>query len=316
MTTLTIPNEVTEIEYTVGASASTGPFTIPFSFFAEEDVKVSVNDGVTTTLLTLIDDYTVAGDDEDGGFDGGSITLVVAVTNSTVKVYRDVVIDRTTNFPIGGPFDIAALNNQLNKIIAIEQELAALKENFLYVPESAIATDPFDASSRGIDNLGELSADDAAATNRQVKAAGPDGVADDDLETGPLTVNQWNTVISVTGIEIEGAVTTTTKLFDLITQYFCFLENRAATEAEIRFRYRYIVDCYSEILKQSNANYRMKIRETSSIPLAFMDVAQNVDYWNGNGTLSVFIDIYPNGSAAANLWTQWNNLAITTMAPR
>jgi hypothetical protein len=226
------------------------------------------------------------------------------------------VIDRTTNFPITGPFNISSLNNELNKIIAIEQELATLKANFLNVPASAIATDPFDAGGRAIDSIGELAADDAAASNRQVKAAGPDGVADDDLETGALTINQWNTVISITSVEIQGAVTTTTKLFDLITEFFTFLQNRSAFEAEVYFRYRYIVDCYSEITKQSNANYRMKIPATSMLPMPFMHVEQDIDYWNGNGTLSVFIDIYPNGSAADQIWTQWNNLAITTMAPR
>jgi len=315
MTTLTIPNETTEIEYAVGATLSTGPFTIPFSFFANADVRVAINDGTTTTILVLTNDYTVAGVAVDGGFDGGTVTLLVGVQNSTVKVYRDVVIDRTTNFGTTGPFDILSLNDELNKIIAIEQELAALKGNFMHLPESAIATDPFDAATRGIDNLGELAALDSAATRRQVSASGPNGLADDDLETGPLTINQWNTVISITNVVIQGKTTATTKLFDLVTQYFTLIQNRAANEAEFHLRYRYIVDCYSEISKQQSSVYRIKVPLTSSVPLPFMDVVQDVDYFNGNGTLSVFIDIFPNGSAAANLFTQCNNLTVTTSEP-
>jgi hypothetical protein len=315
MSDLTIPNEVTEIEYTVGSTSSNGPFTIPFSFFADGDVKVSVNDGTTTTLLTLINDYSVAGVAADGGFDGGSVTLVASISNSTIKIYRDIIIDRTSNFPSTGPFNIDALNTELNKAIAIMQELRTQKDSFLFVPAENISTDPFDANGRAIDNIGELSDDDAAATNRQVKAAGPSGVNDDNLESGALTINQWNTVISLTSIEIQGAVTATTKLFDLITEYFCFMQNRGSLEAEFYFRYRYIVECYSEVAKQSNANYRIKIPPTSMIPVPFMDVSRAVDYWNGLGTVDIFIDIYPLGSAANNLYTQWNNLAVTTKAP-
>ena len=167
MSDLTIPNEVTEIEYTVGSTSSNGPFTIPFSFFADGDVKVSVNDGTTTTLLTLINDYSVAGVAADGGFDGGSVTLVASISNSTIKIYRDIIIDRTSNFPSTGPFNIDALNTELNKAIAIMQELRTQKDSFLFVPAENISTDPFDANGRAIDNIGELSDDDAAATEQQ-----------------------------------------------------------------------------------------------------------------------------------------------------
>ena len=47
-----------------------------------------------------------------------------------------------------------------------------------------------------------------------------------------------------------------------------------------------------------------------------MDIEQNIDYWNGNGTLTVYFDIYPLGAAASNIWTEWNNISVTTMEPR
>lgn len=316
MAHLTIPSVANEVEYLVSAVASSGPFTIPFAFFKDEDVKVSVNDGTATTELVLTTDYTVDGTPIEGGFTGGTITLVVARASVTVRVYRDTVIERLTEFPITGPFDIGALNDELNKVIVIEQELRTMRNKFISIPDSSIATDPYTASNRALNDLAEVDAAASAVTNRQLDASGPNGVGDDDLETGPLTINQWNTLITVSLIVIEGKITATTKTFDLITQYFTILQNRAATNAEVYLRYRYIVDCYSEITKQQNPLYRIAIGPTSSIPLPFMDVAQNIDYFNGDGTIQVSIDLYPNGSGSDNLFTEWNNIIVTTMQPR
>ena len=78
MTELTIPNESTEDEYTVVSSA-TGPFTIPFSFFDAEDIKVSTEDdaGVLTDLVNITD-FIVTGTIVAVVFDGGSVLVNVA----------------------------------------------------------------------------------------------------------------------------------------------------------------------------------------------------------------------------------------------
>lgn len=313
MSHLTIPADPVEAEYSVGSTPSDGPFTIPFAFLEEDHVKVSI-DGVEQTIVT---DYTVVGTAADsGGYSGGTLTLVDTVSNAIVKVYRDTDIDRLANFPEAGPFDIQQLNNEQNKVIAILQEQENQRSNYLQVPDSSNSTAPLDAGGRALTNLGEDTADASAVTQRELLASGPNGAINDGLETGPYTVDAWNTLITLSAIEIQGAETDTTKLFDLLTQYFGFVQNRNSLEAEVYFRYRYIVDCYSEITLEANSAYRVKIPATSALPISFMHLAEDVDYFNGDGTVTVHIDMYPLGVASANVWTQWNNLVVNTSQPR
>jgi hypothetical protein len=114
-----------------GRTPSTGPFTIPFAFFANADLLVYVG-GVLKTLTT---DYTVAGIAVDNGFSGGTITLVSAVSNTTVTIIRDVAIKRTTDFPTSGPLQIGALNTDLDKQVAISQQLEDAVNQRIRLPE-------------------------------------------------------------------------------------------------------------------------------------------------------------------------------------
>ena len=81
-------------------------------------------------------------------------------------------------------------------------------------------------------------------------------------------------------------------------------------------RYRYQVDCYAQVTKIANSAYPIKVAATSAIPFSFMDIAQDIDYSNGNCTVSIGIDIYPQGASSADLWLQWGNLAVNTSEPR
>lgn len=151
MTDQTIPVEVTEIEY-----APTSPqtvFTIPFQFFLDEDIRVSIDDGVDTTELSNPAGFSVAGVAIDGGFDGGDITLVASIDDGeTVKIFRDVAINRLTNFPGTGPFNIGQLNTELNKIFAILQNIETRQTKTLSLPDSALDSTPWDAGGRAFIN--------------------------------------------------------------------------------------------------------------------------------------------------------------------
>lgn len=108
-------------DYTVGATAQS-VFTVPFAFFNTSDLLVYVG-GVLKTLTT---DYTVTGTAVDGGFQGGSVTLNTAVTNTTVSVIRNTPIERTTDFPYPSPtLNIQALDTQLDEFTAWMQQLNA-----------------------------------------------------------------------------------------------------------------------------------------------------------------------------------------------
>jgi hypothetical protein len=106
------------ITYTVGAS-SRSSFPIPFAWFANSDLVVTAGDDT----LVLSTDYTVDGITIPGGFSSGTLTLVDAVTDTDVTIERVLPIERTTDFPNSGPFDIPALNTQFDKIVAICQQL-------------------------------------------------------------------------------------------------------------------------------------------------------------------------------------------------
>jgi hypothetical protein len=91
-------------------------FTVSFEFFANSDLKVYRN----STLLTLTTNYTVTGAGVTGG---GSVTLVSGATaGDIVTIVRDVPVARTSDFPTSGPFNIEALNTDLDRLTAMIQE--------------------------------------------------------------------------------------------------------------------------------------------------------------------------------------------------
>ena len=95
-------------------------FSVPFEFFANSDLKVYKN----STLLTLTTDYTVTGAGVTGG---GSLTLVTGATaGDIVTIVRDVPVARTSDFPTSGPFNIEALNTDLDRLTAMVQQQETL----------------------------------------------------------------------------------------------------------------------------------------------------------------------------------------------
>lgn len=104
------------VSYIVGASPQS-VFTVPFAFFDDGDLDVSV--GGVAKVLSL--DFTVAGAELPAG---GTVTLLVPVSNTTVTIVRNMTIARTTHFPPSGPLQIPGLNKELSRLIAMMQEIA------------------------------------------------------------------------------------------------------------------------------------------------------------------------------------------------
>ena len=322
MAQLTVQDIAPEIEYSADAGA-TGPYVVPFVFIDQADVYVSVidSDG-NVTEYTRTSDWTfssLTAAADGAGYTAAQITLSTAVAEdgSTVKIYRDTVIDRLYNLPISGPISIESLNDELNNMTLILQELERQKLTYLYLDSSAGAGTAWDLSGRAAGNAGEGAGDATLATNRQVDASGPNWLDDNDTESQVGTNGQWNTIYSAANIPIEGTEASDgTRTFDLMTQFFTFLQNRGGSEASFYLRYRYQVDCYAQVTKIANNSYPVKVAATSTIPFSFMDIAQDIDYTNGNCTLSVGIDLYPLDANSADLWLQWGNLSVNTSEPR
>jgi len=118
MAHIQIPDTAPRVQYSVGASPDSD-FTIPFAYF--QDADIVVYDGETKQTITT--HYTIAGTAVDEGFSGGTVNLVTAVTNTTITIYRDVSVTRSTDFPTNGQFDITQLNTELDKMTAQIQQV-------------------------------------------------------------------------------------------------------------------------------------------------------------------------------------------------
>lgn len=102
------------IQYT--ATDGQTVFTVPFEFFENSDLKVYKNND----LITITTNYTVSGAGVTGG---GSITLTAAAAaNDVISIVRDVPVKRVTDFPASGPFNINALNEDLDRLTAMSQQ--------------------------------------------------------------------------------------------------------------------------------------------------------------------------------------------------
>jgi hypothetical protein len=111
------------------ATASQTVFTVPFEFFANADLKVYRG----STLQTLTTHYTVTGAGVTGG---GSITLVTgASAGEIVTIVRDVPVSRTTDFPTSGPFNVDALNTDLDRLTAMVQQQETLDTRSLRIDQ-------------------------------------------------------------------------------------------------------------------------------------------------------------------------------------
>lgn len=117
------------------ASASQTAFDYPFPIFADADLVVIV-DGVTKTLTTH---YTVSGEGDDAG---GTVTFLSGQSSGAiVTIYRDIAIQRTSDFQTNGPLSSDTFNDELDRLTLVQQELKALAQRAVRLPFDAEVTD-------------------------------------------------------------------------------------------------------------------------------------------------------------------------------
>jgi hypothetical protein len=115
--TINIADNSPRISYTVAQGQTQTSFAVPFEFFNNTDLNVYV-DG---TLKTITSHYTVSGG--DGSTGTVSISVTGGTGGSTVVITRDIPLERTTDFPVSGSFNIVALNTELDRLVAIAADL-------------------------------------------------------------------------------------------------------------------------------------------------------------------------------------------------
>lgn len=115
--TINIADNTPRVSYSVAQGVTQTSFAVTFEFFDDEDLNVYV-DGTQKTLTT---DYTVSG----GSGTTGTVTISVtgASGGSTVVITRSIELERTTDFPASGAFQIDSLNTELDRFTAISADL-------------------------------------------------------------------------------------------------------------------------------------------------------------------------------------------------
>jgi sugar lactone lactonase YvrE len=131
MTELTITDVTPRIQY--AANAAQVDFTIPFKFYADEDLKVYLTPvgqeaDEAADILTITTDYTVTG----AGVEDGTrkITLTSGATeDDVITIRRDLPVKRLSDYSDVGDFLAETVNADLDKAIMMIQQLEDYMEN-------------------------------------------------------------------------------------------------------------------------------------------------------------------------------------------
>lgn len=202
------------VQYT--ATAGQTVFTVPFEFF--ENGNLVVYNG--STVLTYAgspanaSQYSATGAGVTGG---GSITLGSpgASLGDIITIVRDLPIERTSDFPLSGPFNIDGLNTTLDKMTAMLQGLQTNLEQ--RVPRLADSDAPDSLNSLPVrssrtnkvfywDSAGQPSALDPSALGGSIafgsvvvnSFTGNGSTTTFTLSENPVSIN--NLIVTVNGV--------------------------------------------------------------------------------------------------------------------
>lgn len=123
----TVPKQETRDQITAYAGQTI--FTYNFLILDEEDIAVWLTPAgqtpdPTADRLTLNLDYTVT---DVGNETGGTVILIVEATlNDIITEERSTLIQRVTDFSVGGQFTASAVNLQFDRLTMISQEIMTI----------------------------------------------------------------------------------------------------------------------------------------------------------------------------------------------
>ena len=183
--TISLSDNSPRVNYTVNQGATQATFTVPFEFFEDADLNVFV-DGTKKTLTTH---YTTSDDSGNSQAHTSGTTGFVQMTTgnsvtgasggSSVVITRDIDIDRTTDFPTSGPFDVATLNTELDRMIAIAADIDDAANRALILADSDTTASLIlpDVSTRankqlGFDGSGDLIVEEGKVSSVTISASG------------------------------------------------------------------------------------------------------------------------------------------------
>jgi hypothetical protein len=213
--TINIADNAPRISYSVAEGVTQTSFAVPFEFFNASDIKLYVD----TTLKTLVTNYTVSGGSGSTGTLTSSVTGISG--GSVVVITRDIALERTSDFPVAGSFNITSLNTELDRFVAIAADLKDNADRSLSVEDYDAAvslTIPTVANRKGKTlafNLttGAVEAGPTIADTQSVADASADIALLADIQDGTVATNAITNVNTIrtdvsTVSGISGNVTT------------------------------------------------------------------------------------------------------------
>ena len=209
--TINIADNSPRISYTVAQGATQTSFAVPFEFFDNADLNVFINGA----LQTITTNYTVSGGD------GSTGTISMSVTGgaggSTVVITRNITLERTTDFPVSGAFNIVALNTELDRLVAISADLQDQANRALQLTDfdAAVSLVLPDVDTRKGKTLafnastGAVEAGPSISDVQTVSAASTDIALLADIQDGTTATNAITNVASnITNINTVGNIST------------------------------------------------------------------------------------------------------------
>lgn len=129
---MTVANTTSRNQYTATSGQTVFPYT--FEIFDKNDVVVIKN---TTTLIEGTN-YTVTG---VGNENGGSIVLTIgATTGDIITVYRDMPLERNSDYQTSGDFLASEVNNDFDRLWLAAQQINELSARSIKKPDSDSAS--------------------------------------------------------------------------------------------------------------------------------------------------------------------------------
>lgn len=210
MSHIKVPEQTPKISYSV-TTPEEDTFNINFVIFESDGSDIDVFDLDVLLSPTLYTITPVPG--TDGGFVGGTLVLNTPVTDTTIVIARNIALERTTDFPTAGPFNIIQLNTEFDRQTGMIQQInQEAKTSF---GESISVVEP-----------SNLKIDEPASV-RGGKIIGFDVNGDIELQSGVgLWRDNW---VTSTSYSLRDVVRDDTAGDDTKNLYICVIEHTSGT---------------------------------------------------------------------------------------
>lgn len=130
---MTVEVDTSRVSYS--GAGTTGPFTIPFYFLENADIrviKVTIADG-TEDELTLTTDFTMTGAGEE---EGGTLTLVSSLSSLfKLVIFRDPDVLQEADYPRNDRFPAETHEEVVDRLTMIAQRHKSLLERSVRLPD-------------------------------------------------------------------------------------------------------------------------------------------------------------------------------------